>query len=389
MRIISINAHYQDKLGYQDYFLGKALKDMGHDVQFVTSDVHFDYPDYDNTVKHIIGDKYVGTGIFLNDYGVKVHRLKSADRSRTKLIWLKGFKAKILELKPDLIISHGVFTYQSLRLLYMAKELDCRIVFDDHTTINLVRKTLYSKFIYFLFRSFFAKRFLKVSDKIVGISETCMDVLRDNFGLFGHKTRMIPLGTDTDIYYPKKKIRLTFRKSINVKDDEILVVYTGKIYNLKNAHLIIDALNDTNVRGNRKIKILYVGDIVDEYKDFFYKKIQQSENEIILRNSVEIGYLADVYNGADLCVWPDHLTTSTIDASACGCPIICSDYMPERVKYNNGLLVKHGNLLDLKDKLNMLISNDQLRVEMGLKGIEYVNAELSWRVVAETFISEL
>ena len=140
MRIISINVHYQDKLGYQDYYLGSEWKKMGHEVHFISSDVHFDYPDYDNTVKHIIGSKYVGSGIFLNDYDVPIHRLKGTPRRYTGLIWLKGFEKKLLDLKPDLIISHGIFSWQSIRLLFIYKELNCPIIFDDHPTLNLVRK---------------------------------------------------------------------------------------------------------------------------------------------------------------------------------------------------------------------------------------------------------
>ena len=45
MRIVSINVHYQDGLGYQDYYLGSEWKKMGHEVHFISSDVHFDYPD--------------------------------------------------------------------------------------------------------------------------------------------------------------------------------------------------------------------------------------------------------------------------------------------------------------------------------------------------------
>ena len=47
MKIVSVNVHYQDKLGYQDYYLGKALMNLGHEVIFVTTDRHFDYPDYE------------------------------------------------------------------------------------------------------------------------------------------------------------------------------------------------------------------------------------------------------------------------------------------------------------------------------------------------------
>jgi glycosyltransferase involved in cell wall biosynthesis len=386
MRIISINAHYQDKLGYQDYFLGLELKNMGHEVHFVTSDIHFNYPDYDNTVKHIIGDRYVGVGIFFNDYNVPVHRLKSASQRVTGNIWLRGFKVKILELKPDFIISHGIFTWQSIRLLYLYKSLNCPIVFDDHTTINLVRKDKISKIAFWIFRKIFAKRFIQMADKIVGISDTCIDVIRDDFGLSGEKVKMIPLGTDISLFKKDAQLRSEYRNEIQVKDDEILVLYTGKMYEPKNVHLIFEALNDKMVCGNKKIVIHLVGDISDSYKTKLTQAIDGSKHRVIKKAAVSMEQLPAVYNAADIAVWPDHLTTSTIDASACGCPIICSHYMSERIKYDNGILVKGGDLEELKIALSRLISDDSLRLKMGEKGIEYVSKELSWNAIAKQFV---
>lgn len=384
MRIISINVHYQDKLGYQDYFLGKELMQMGHEIHFVSSDVHFDFPDYEHTVQHIIGDKYVGTGVFFNDYGAKVHRLKSKLKKITGLIWLVGFKKKINEIKPDLIISHGILTWQTIRLVFY-DDIKCPIIFDDHTTINLVRKDKFSLILYFLFRKLLSKRIYERASHIVGISSSCIDVINKNFGLQGSKIKMIPLGTDTDIYYPSDDLRNLFRKKNGIKDGDCLIVYTGKMYDKKNAHLILDAIDDETLTKN-EIVALFVGDFSVEYQEFFYKKMEETKFPVMVKKAVTVEELASIYNAADICVWPDHLTTSTIDASACGTPIICSDYMPERVKYGNGFLVKAGCLVDLKEKLSYLINNKSLRLKMGAKGVEYVKNELSWKVITKKMI---
>lgn len=387
MKIVSINVHYQDGLGYQDYYLGKALKKMGHELHYIASDKHFDFPDYDNTVKHIIGDKYVGKGLFTNEFGAKVHRLEGTDKSITGAIWLKGLNKKLIELNPDLVISHGVFTYHSIRLLFLTKKLNCQIIFDDHTTINLIRKSYFSYLIYSIFRVIFAKKILKKAYKIIGISQTCMDVLDKYFGLSGKKVSMVPLGSDIEIFKPDINLRKNFRSKVSLNDDDCLIVYTGKIYQAKNPHLIIDALNDLHGLINYNVKILFVGEVAKDYSSLFISKINKSVYPVTLNNTVSQLELSEIYNGADICVWPDHLTTSTIDASACGSPIICSHFMPERVKYDNGFLVKAGDLSDLKDKLKTLIQDRDLRVKMGKNGYQYVLKELSWDAIAQSFIS--
>ena len=385
MKIVSINVHYQDGLGYQDYYLGKSWKVMGHDVHFISSDWHFNYPDYDNTVKHIIGDKYVGSGTFLNEYNVPVHRLKSIARKYTGLIWLKGFEKKIIELKPELIISHGIFSWQSVRLLFIYKKLDCPIIFDDHTTLNLVREGTLSAILFWGFRTLFAKKFMKIAHKLIGISETCIGVMHSNFGLIGNKIEMIPLGTDVDIFKKNEQLRIAYRDELGIKSYEVLIVYTGKMYEEKNVHLIFEALNDESVF-NKKIVVLLVGDVVATYKTKLDNAINKSKNRVLVKKAVPIDQLPAIYNAADISVWPDHTTNSTIDASACGCAIICSHFMPERVKYKNGIMIQGGNLLELKEALAQLINNKQLRNEMGMQGEKYVEAELSWNAIAKKFI---
>jgi glycosyltransferase involved in cell wall biosynthesis len=386
MRIVSINVHYQDGLGYQDYYLGKSWKALGHEVHFISSDWHFDYPDYES-VRHIIGDKYVGVGTFVNDYGVPVHRLKATTRKQTGLMWLKGFEEKLIALRPDIIISHGVFSYQSIRLLYLKNKLNCPIVFDDHTTINVLRESLSSKIIFTLFRVFFAKRMLKVAHKIVGISDSCMVVLDKTFGLKGNNVVMIPLGTDTNLFKQDQDLRKKYRKFLGVDDETIVVLYTGKIYEDKKVDLLIDALNDEAVTLNKSIVIHIVGVISTEYKAYFEAKLKTSEHKVIYRNAVSQQELPEIYNGADIAVWPAHTTNSTIDASACGCPIICSDYMKERYSNNNGFGIKEGDISELKTVLKQLIDDDHLRKEMGQEGIELVKKELSWESISNLFLN--
>lgn len=387
MRIVSINVHYQDKLGYQDYFLGKSWKEMGHEVHFISSDIHFDYPDYERTVRHIIGDRYVGTGIFYNDYGVPVHRLKGTTRKFTGMIWLKGLKRKLDELNPDIIVCHGVFSWQAIRLTFLRVRFKSVIIMDDHTTINLVRKGRSASVAYFLFRILFAKRIIKTSHKLIGISDTCIGVMQKYFGLSCPKLVMIPLGSDTSLFYKDQSLRTTYRNKLNIQEEEILVVYTGKIYAIKNAHLIIDALNDINIENQIRINVLFIGDIASDYYDFFKKKTDSSKLRTIVNPAIPVEQLVSVYNAADIAVWPDHLTNSTIDASACGCPIICSNYMTERVKFNNGMTIKAGDLNELISALRLLITNPGLRKKMGENGIRYVEQEMSWKAIAKRFIS--
>lgn len=387
MRIVSVNVHYQDKLGYQDYYLGKEWQKMGHEVHFIASDVHFDFPDYDNTVRHIIGDKKVGTGLFYNDYGVPVHRLKGTSRKYTGMIWLWGFKKKVKELKPDILVLHGILSYQTIRAAFLGKKLGCPIIMDDHTNTLGVRRDKMASISFWLFRKLFARRIMKTADKLIATSATTLDVMRDCFGLSGTKVSMVPLGTDTTLFRQDDQLRRKGRQWLGVDEEKIVVLYTGKMYAVKKVDLIIEALDQIGFKSCPNVVLALVGDMAADYKLVVDEKIKNTEFPVIVCQAVSQEFLPTLYNGADIAVWPNALTTSTIDASACGCPIIISDYMPERIKNNNGIMIKAGDPEELKSALIALINSPDLRKEMGMNGIKFVQEELSWKAIAKRFIA--
>lgn len=384
MRIISINVHYQDGLGYQDYYLGKELKKMGHEVHFISSDWHFRFPDYKNTVEHIIGPRYVGDGVFMNEYGCKVHRLKS--KLINSVYWLKGFKEKIEELQPDLIISHGVFTFQSIRLSFWGKKLKCPIIYDDHTTSTFVRNTYTSKITFAAFRLLFAKRIYKSANKVVGISASCIPVLKNTFGISGEKVKMIPLGADTDTYFPDSEARLSYRKELSIRENDILIVYTGKIYDAKRLHIIFESLNNITSPPESNIVFHVVGDIAKDYEPIFENSQKEFKHKLIYRKAVNQITLSKIYNAADLCIWLD-FTNSTIEASACGCPVIVTDLMPERVENGSGILVNRESHIEIIDSLKQLINSKSAREEMSKKGYLHVKNKMTWKVHSKDLVS--
>jgi glycosyltransferase involved in cell wall biosynthesis len=214
-----------------------------------------------------------------------------------------------------------------------------------------------------------------------------MNVLETKFGLKGPKVTMISLGSDTGIFFPDDKKRKTYRMKLGVDEDTILVVYSGKINHLKKVHLIIDALNVINRNKQLSITILIAGFIDPEYESYWDRKVVESLNPLIQLGHVDQSVLSDIYNAADIAVWPAHTTTSTLDASACGCPIICSDYKYERYKNNNGLGIKDGDLESLTIAIEKLVTNPDLRKEMGRKGVELIKNEFSWQEISRRFLS--
>ena len=60
MKIVHLCSYIQPKLGYQEYYLAKEHAKMGHEVIVISSDRYYPFPDYNNTIKKILGNRFVG-----------------------------------------------------------------------------------------------------------------------------------------------------------------------------------------------------------------------------------------------------------------------------------------------------------------------------------------
>ena len=69
-----------------------------------------------------------------------------------------------------------------------------------------------------------------------------------NYGVPKKKLILLPLGTDTENFHPcNSKIdrinRVKIRKNLNVDDNEILVIYTGRFSDNKDLSTLAKAIN--------------------------------------------------------------------------------------------------------------------------------------------------
>jgi glycosyltransferase involved in cell wall biosynthesis len=387
MRIIHVCSYYTEPLarGYQVYELAREQVSSGHEVHILTSNLEIALKEYQEVANKVNNPQSLDLKEQLSETGAIIHRLPRLF-SIFGRNWWSGYKRALIKLKPDIIIAHNILEFQSIRLIYYKDKITCPVIFDDHTTQNIVRTDFFGKLFYCLFRTFYAKRIYKMALKIVGISESCIKVLEKHFGLAGQKVEMIGLGANTGIFYQDTSKREKYRKTAGIPDEAIILLYTGKINAEKQVHKIMDALEKLKDEKLPPIRVIIAGNVEESYRPTLDKSIEECRFPVTTTGIVPHSELAFFYNAADISVWPAHTTTSTLDASACGCPIICSDYKKERYKYNNGIGIKEGDVQELSAALKTLIFDESLRKEMGMNGIRLINDEYSWKKVNEEFL---
>lgn len=130
MKIVHLCNYIQPKLGYQEYYLAKEHARMRHDVTVVTSDRYYPFPDYDKTVKKVLGKRLIGKKVELVD-GFKIIRLGVLIEVGSQVI-LNGLEKTIKEIKPDVVICHEIGTFNSFKIARIKKKLKFRLIYDSH-----------------------------------------------------------------------------------------------------------------------------------------------------------------------------------------------------------------------------------------------------------------
>lgn len=357
---------------------------MGHEVTVVASDRYYPFPDYQRTVFRLIGNRHVGAGRQSCD-GFLIIRLKTRFEVRDKT-WLRGLAATLDSLQPELIICHGIVGFNALRLARLKKRLNCRLVFDEHALFSPLKLGIGGSLFY---RFFDFKSIRRSADALIAISSECMRVMVELYGFPEDTVKLVPLGTDSDMFQFNADKRGSFRKEHDISGDSIVVTYTGKLTFLKGPHNILLAAQRLSNELQKNLVLLFVGDPEERFVAMFNSLSKQVGKfvRVIQLPAVPNSQLPRIYCGSDLAVWPRLPSISTLDAASCGLPIICTTSVAERCKANNGIVVEDDNIEQLTVAMSRLIQDSDLRSAMGKRGRDLVERELSWRIIAQQFLN--
>lgn len=177
----------------------------------------------------------------------------------------------------------------------------------------------------------------------------------------------------------------------------VIVACFASVVPFKGHHHLIRAVAELNRRGLRdRVAVICVGDIVAEYKEY-YNWLRQVQQECDVDNLTFIGWQDNpfkFYGAADLTVLPsvsrEKLTfngheiniagnegfpRTHLEAMQFGLPIVGTHIagVPEQIEDGvTGILVPPSQPVDLADALEVLIRDQSLRREMGLRGYSRV-----------------
>ncbi len=190
------------------------------------------------------------------------------------------------------------------------------------------------------------RKLASISTNIIALSAEQEKELTEKFSIAPHeKLSIIPLGVDEEVLLSNiGNGRRNFRSSFNLADDAVVIGSVGRIVPIKNQLLFLEVAKSILATGVRNVYFFIVGD-------------GESKKQLL-------NYLAGnqmPYN-------------DVVEAQFCGKPVVASNtggvkdsFLPN----GSGLLIDGYRSVDYVAALNKLITNDQLRKEMGHAAISF------------------
>jgi glycosyltransferase involved in cell wall biosynthesis len=391
LKIVIFCAYFQPELGYREYYYARNLAKLGHEVTVITSDRIMPYPGWENIAKSAGYDtsRYRGAGVSQLD-GFTLYRL-SVLFEYERLIVFRGVSKLLSLIKPDIvhIIENG-FVY-SLPVIFHKQSIGYKVIYEIEISISsthLLRKREYVE--YYLAKKPLLKYMIGRSDGLNICTNQVQDFLYKQIKESRGKIHRIPLGADPDLFYMNSQERADARKMLNVAEDEILILTSGKIEPHKHYDVLIKSVGAVKNEYPR-IKLLIVGSGTENAVTEL-KKIAESEgilDLVIFHPFVKNTELRKFYNAADIGTWT-RATITMLEAIACGLPVIVPnmDATCHLVEEGNGLLYEYCNYSQLTDclKLYMIPEN---RMESRKRAISVFEQKYSYLTLAKQLVDEL
>ena len=249
---------------------------------------------------------------------------------------------------------------------------------------------------------FFQKEGLKnLFDKAFGFrilhNASCVFALTEvekeqymKMGVEEERIEIVPLGINLEEYENLPE-HGKFRSRFNVCDDDKLILFVGRLHEIKGLDLLIDSFNDLiKDEGNdnkcNSIKLAIVGP-----DDGYLSQLEENVKEYSLEENVIVTgplYKEEKQQAlvdCDLFVMPskyESFTTSGLEAMACGKPLVLTknNHIHDWVDGNVGIACD-DNRDSLRKALEKMLFDEELAKAYGENGKRLIAEKYNWDII--------
>jgi glycosyltransferase involved in cell wall biosynthesis len=230
---------------------------------------------------------------------------------------------------------------------------------------------------------FSEKLLLKFSNYVTSVSLPLAESYKRDFGI---QAQYLPNGVDSNPEVDLKAA-LSVLEEYHMGRGEFILFVAGRIDETKGLHLLLDALDITDL----EVPTLIIGDFSHDplYSKRVLDRIRSRPNTSAITHLLDKATLLGVLSQSRMFVFPSFVEAMSmilLEAASVAVPIICSD-IPENVSVlpNDRAMFFHSGSSDsLADTLSQALMNPKLP-DLGLSAQEYVKETFSWSRIADEY----
>lgn len=236
-----------------------------------------------------------------------------------------------------------------------------------------------------LFDKVFGFRILHNADCVFALTE----VERKQYlemGIDEEKIEIVPLGINLEEYENLPDFG-RFRSKFNIDDGDKLILFVGRIHEIKGLDLLIDSFNDLiHLNEDEGIKLAIVGPD-DGYLNELDGKIKtySLDEKVIITGPLYKEEKQEALVDCDLFVMPskyESFTTSGLEAMACSKPLVLTknNHIHDWVDGNCGIACDDDKD-SLRSAIEELLFDEDLSRTYGENGRELIDNKYNWNII--------
>jgi glycosyltransferase involved in cell wall biosynthesis len=279
--------------------------------------------------------------------------------------------------KFDIIHMTEYRTLQNVIIYYYAQKYNIPYILQGHGSIPRRMSKIGLKYLY---DNLWGYNILKNASKVLALTSTESEQYK-NMGIQDNKIEIIPNGVNLN-EFDNLPAKGEFKLKYGLKNVDRTILFLGRINPIKGIDLLVKAysklLNQLN-----DIKLVIVGP-----DDGYLAQLKQLifdlkiENKVIVTGPLYGKDKLAAFVDAELYVLPslsEGFPVSVLESCACGTPVIITkecgitDIINSRV----GLVISYDEN-QLMDTICLLLSDEQMRKDMGEQGKLLVRERFSW-----------
>lgn len=346
------------------YNLSLELSKKGHKVTIITTDFEFD-EDFANSIRvkgvEVIPFKSLANlGLFLYSPAMKA--------------WLERNIQNF-----DVAHLHNFRSYQNNIVHKYAMKNGVPYILQAHGSLPKMNK----KFVKGAYDLFWGNTLLKDAKGSIAVSKIEMEQYKER-GIQNLFLVSNGLNIENFDHLPEKNL---FKQEHNIEKELKLIMYLGRIDELKGIPFLIEAFKYLNEE-YKDVFLVIVGP-----GDIYKRKMEKLAAQTGLQDKIEfieeVDNVLEAYRDAEIIVYASKYEIFglvPIEAIMCGIPVIVSENTGcgQIIKdIGCGLLVQYGDVVDLHDKMRYLLENPEKGQELVRVGQNYIPDNLSWENIIE------